>query len=152
MIDGVVLKELVTHADERGYFRELIRVTDSFFSEGFAQSSHAMMYPGITKAWHIHDKQVDWMYVATGLLRVALHDKRPDSPTSGETMEFLMGENQPAYVLRVPPGVAHGWKCLAGPAHLFYTMSSVYDPDDEGRIPHDDPEIGYDWTRDIPIT
>jgi len=30
-IDGVVLKELVTHADERGFFREVLRKTDDFF-------------------------------------------------------------------------------------------------------------------------
>jgi len=27
--------------------------------------------------------------------------------------------------------------------------SSVYDPEDEGRIPHDDPTIGYDWTAPV---
>ena len=32
-----------------------------------------------------------------------------------------------------------------GVTHLFYVTSSVYNPADEGRIPHDDPEIGYDW-------
>jgi dTDP-4-dehydrorhamnose 3,5-epimerase-like enzyme len=31
LIDGVEIKELVTHPDERGFFREMIRVTDSFF-------------------------------------------------------------------------------------------------------------------------
>jgi dTDP-4-dehydrorhamnose 3,5-epimerase len=34
-----------------------------------------------------------------------------------------------------------------GPAHLFYITSRVYDPDDEGRIAHDDPRIGYDWAK-----
>jgi dTDP-4-dehydrorhamnose 3,5-epimerase len=37
------------------------------------------------------------------------------------------------------------------PAHLFYVTSTTYDPDEEGRIPHDDPEIGYDWLRRPPI-
>ena len=76
MIDGVVFKELATHADERGYFRELIRVTDDFFGEGFGQLSHAVVYTGVAKAWHIHKIQIDWWYVATGTLRVALHDTR----------------------------------------------------------------------------
>ena len=34
-IEGVVVRELVTHSDERGFFREIIRVTDEFFKEGF---------------------------------------------------------------------------------------------------------------------
>lgn len=147
MIEGTVLEDLVTHTDERGFFREIIRVTDEFFAEGFGQWSHSLMYPGVIKAWHIHKKQIDWWYVCNGLLKVALHDTRPDSPSYRETMEFLMGDDQPARLVRIPPGVAHGCKCLSGPANLLYVTSSVYDPDDEGRIAHDDPEIGYDWLK-----
>lgn len=151
MIDGVVLKELITHTDERGFFREIIRVTDDFFKEGFGQWSHSLMYPGVVKAWHIHQKQVDWWYVCNGVLKVVLHDTRPDSSTYRRTVEFLMGDNQPVQVLRVPPGVAHGCKCVSGPASLFYITSKVYDPADEGRIPHDDLSIGYDWLKGLSI-
>lgn len=152
MIAGVVVKELVTYPDERGYFREIIRVTDDFFAEGFGQWSHSMMYQGVAKAWHVHSRQIDWWYVAGGVLKVALHDTRPDSPTYRQTVELLMGDNQAAKALRIPPGVAHGCKCLSGPAHLFYITSLVYDPADEGRIAHSDPEIGYDWTALPAIT
>ncbi len=152
MIKGVMIKELVTNRDERGFFREIIRVTDDFFGEGFGQWSHSLMYPGVVKAWHVHKIQVDWWYVATGVLKVALHDTRKDSPTCRETMELMMGENQTACVARIPPGVAHGCKVVSGPANLFYVTSKVYDPSDEGRIPYDDPAIGYDWLRLPPIT
>ena len=80
-IDGVTVQQLARHADDRGYFEELIRVTDSFFSEGFGQLSHSKMFPGVVKAWHIHKTQIDWWYVASGRLRVALHDLREGSPT-----------------------------------------------------------------------
>lgn len=147
MIAGVDIKDLVTHPDERGFFRELIRKEDDFFAEGFGQWSHSMMYQGVAKAWHIHREQIDWWYVAGGVLKAVLHDMRPNSPTYRETMEIFMGEHQPARIVRIPPGVAHGCKCISGPAHLFYVTSLVYDPADEGRIPHDDPDIGYDWAR-----
>ncbi len=147
MIEGVVLKDLVTYPDERGYFREIIRVNDDFFKEGFGQWAHSMMYAGVSKAWHIHKVQIDWWYVASGVLKVALHDTRKDSPTYRETMEFFLGDHQPAKVLRVPTGVAHGCKAIHGPVHLFYITSKIYNPEDEGRIPHDDPEIGYDWLK-----
>lgn len=151
MIDGVVIQELITHPDGRGFFREVIRVSDPFFSEGFAQWSHSLMYTGVAKAWHIHRQQVDWWYIAAGVVKVALHDARPGSPTYRETQEFMMGEHQPARVVRIPPGVAHGVKCLQGPAHLLYVTSRTYDPGDEGRIPFDDPTIGYDWEAGPPI-
>src|SRR5204863_42582 len=87
-IEGVVLKELVTHEDERGFFREIIRETDDFFDH-FGQWSHSLMYPGTAKAWHIHKQQADWWYVI-GALKVALYDTRDGSATKGALMEFLM--------------------------------------------------------------
>ena len=145
MIDGIVIKELTTYPDERGFFREIIRVTDDFFVEGFGQFSHSLMYPGVAKAWHIHKTQIDWWYVPVGNIKVGLADRRKDSPTFGETQTVFMGENYGAKVMKIPPGVAHGCKVLGNVAHLFYITSNTYDPDEEGRIAHDDPEIGYDW-------
>ncbi len=151
-IEGVVIKGLVTHPDERGYFRELIRDTDPFFTEGFAQLSHSLMHPGVSKAWHIHKAQIDWWYVPVGVLKVALYDTRPDSPTKGVLQELFMGEEHGYSILRIPPGVAHGCKAIGGTAHLLYVTSNSYNPDDEGRISHDDPEIGYDWLAGPLIT
>lgn len=150
-IQGVISKLLVVHTDERGFFTELIRASDEFFKEGFGQWSHSLMYPGVIKAWHFHRKQVDWWYVCSGVLKVALHDLRHDSPTKGVTEEIVMGEHREPRVLKIPPGVAHGCRCLSGPAHLFYVTSNTYNPEDEGRILHDDPEIGYDWLAGPPI-
>ena len=151
MIEGVEIKELRTHPDERGFFREVIRVTDGFFGEGFAQLSHSYMFPGVAKAWHVHKTQVDWWYVPVGALKLALYDTREDSPTHGRRQEIYLGEQYPAQVVKIPPGVAHGCRALA-PTHLLYVTSHTYDPTEEGRIPHDDPSIGYDWTAGPPIT
>ena len=67
-------------------------------------------------------------------------------------MELYMGDNYPAIVLRIPPGVAHGYKVLSAEAHMLYIPSRTYNPEDEGRIPHDDPDIGYDWLAGHKIT
>jgi dTDP-4-dehydrorhamnose 3,5-epimerase len=142
-IAGVELKELVTHADERGFFREVIRADDPFF-ERFGQWSHSLMYPGTGKAWHVHSRQIDWWY-CVGSLKVALHDLREGSASRGRTLTLLMGDRYGAACLKIPPGVAHGCRALEL-THLLYLTSNVYDPGDEGRLPHDDPSIGYDWT------
>jgi dTDP-4-dehydrorhamnose 3,5-epimerase len=151
-IEGVVEQRLVRHPDERGYFEELIRVSDPWFGEGFGQLSHSLMYPGVIKAWHIHPTQIDWWYVAGGRLLVALHDLRPESATHGVTQELHLGDDLPPTVVKIPPGVAHGCRALGlTPAHLFYVTSRTYDPAEEGRMAHDDPTIGYDWLRQPPI-
>ena len=146
MIEGVQIKELVTHADERGFFREVIRSTDPFFAAGFGQLSHSLVLPGVLKAWHAHKRQAQWTYLAAGELDVVLHDTRPDSPTFRKTVELLLGDRHAARAYVMPPGVAHGYRCVNGPAHVIYVTSGTYDPDDEVRIAHDDPAIGIDWT------
>lgn len=152
MIDGIVFKELATHYDERGFFREIIRVNDDFFGEGFGQWSHSLMFDGVIKAWHYHNLQTDWWYVVSGVLRVGLCDLRSDSPTYKQTMDFLMGDFQPARTLMIPPGVAHGCKTVQGPVNLLYVTSHIYNPDDEIRIPHNAPDIEFDWLRGPAIT
>lgn len=151
-LHGVSIKPLTTYPDQRGFFREVVRATDEFFGEGFGQWSHTKSYQGVIKAWHVHQYQVDWWYVASGRVKVALYDTRPDSPTHGQLQELLMGDDIAPCVLRVPPGVAHGYRVLSAEAHLFYITSRTYDPSDEGRIAHDDPVIGYDWLSGPPIT
>jgi dTDP-4-dehydrorhamnose 3,5-epimerase len=151
MIEGVEIKQLTTHPDERGFFREVIRVSDPFFGEGFAQLSHSFMHAGVAKAWHIHKTQVDWWYVPSGDLKLALYDAREGSPTHGERQEILLGDSYAAQAVRIPPGVAHGCRALA-PTHLLYVTSRTYDPAEEGRIPHDDATIGYNWLAGPPIT
>lgn len=150
-IAGVILKKLVRHSDERGFFLELIRCNDECFAEGFGQLNHTKMYPEVIKAWHIHKNQVDWWYVPAGCLKVGLSDQRPDSVTYGKTITLFMGEDHEPAVLRIPPGVAHGCKAVGGVTHLIYVTSRMYDPTDEGRLSHDDAAIGYDWKSGAPI-
>jgi len=153
MISGVIIKELVRHPDERGFFEEMIRKTDDFFSEGFGQVSHSFMVSGVVKAWHIHKTQVDWWYVVSGVVKAVLYDLRESSKTFKQLNEFILGkEGDPNKILKIPTGVAHGLKVLEGPADLVYVTSSPYSKDEEGRIPYDDLDIGYDWVQGMPIT
>ena len=159
MIKGVEIKQLTTHPDSRGFFREVIRNSDPFFAGAFGQWSHSMMVQGVIKAWHIHKNQYDFWYVAGGLVRAVVAEiKEPklgtieyaDLPIGmhyfiEDYQEYLMGDHQPPIVLKIPPGIAHGCKVLQGPAHLLYVTSKEYDPanPDEGRLPFD--SLPYDW-------
>ncbi len=149
MISGVQVKELVIHPDDRGMFTELVKVTDDFVKEHqFAQISHTLTYPGVIKAFHWHRHQTDYWYCVAGNIRVVLVDLRDDSPTKGEVSELYLGEWS-RQVLKIPPGVAHGYQVLGNtPAQLIYYTTRPYDPanPDEERIPWDDPQIGFDWS------
>lgn len=147
MIEGVEIKELLPHEDERGFFCELIRNSDDLFQDNFGQLSHSMALPGIFKAWHLHKKQTEWMCVLVGDVKLALYDTRKDSKTYNILMEIFMGEQFGRKVVRVPAGVAHGYKIINGPMHIIYVANREYDPKDQLTIPHDEPSIGYDWLK-----
>lgn len=154
-IIGVKFKSLTSHGDQRGFFREIIRETDDFFtssldcSSAFSQWSHSKMAKNTVKAWHFHHLQTDWWYLGLGLAQVVLIDNRDESSTKGQKIEFkLSGESSEGglqAVVKIPPGVLHGCKVLSDCAHLFYITSKVYDPKDEGRIPFNSTQIGYNW-------
>ena len=150
VIAGVEFKALQTFPDERGFFREVVRKTDSFFADGFAQWSHSKMAQNTVKAWHFHHRQTDWWYCPIGLIQTVLFDNRQESPTYRRKMEFLLGDAECSpdalcTVVRIPPGVLHGCKVLHDGSHLFYITSTTYDPEDEGRYPFDDPSIPHQW-------
>jgi dTDP-4-dehydrorhamnose 3,5-epimerase len=79
------------------------------------------------------------------MFQVALADLRPASPTYGAKNTFYVGQLRP-WQLLIPPGVAHGYKVIGtSPAMLVYLTDRLYDPKDEGRIPHNSAGINYDW-------
>ena len=146
-INGVVIKKLITHSDDRGYFREVVR-EDEQLLQHFGQSAVTKTYPGVIKAFHWHNHQDDVWYVVDGMARVVLYDRRPGSATEGVTQVLYAGEDNPVVIL-IPIGVAHGYQVLGNkPMVLFYHVTQAYDPKapDEQRIPFDDPQIGFDWS------
>lgn len=145
LFEGVYIKNLVTHEDERGFFREILRVTDPFFDLSFGQWSHSRMKTGVIKAWHYHKIQTDFWYVSRGILKVGLYDLRQESSTFRQTMSLEMGDETSALLIKIPAMVAHGCKAVHGPVDLLYLMTHTYNPDDEYRMAQDDPEINFKW-------
>ena len=156
LIHGVEFKFLKSFPDDRGFFRELIRKTDAFFGDGFAQWSHSKMGKNTVKAWHFHHRQTDWWYLGIGVIHTALFDLRKESPSFGKKMEFKLGDvdyDQEALsaIVKIPPGVAHGCRVISDTAHLFYITSCTYDPNDEGRYPFNTTEIPHSWGKEAEL-
>ena len=146
MIQGVEIKQLTRHADERGYLMELVRSDDAIFSK-FGQCYVSMNYPGVVRAWHWHKKQDDFFVVVKGMIKVGLFDMREGSPTRGEADEYYLGDNN-NIVLKIPPGVAHGYKTVGTePSLLVNFPSELYNREqpDEYRLPWDTDQIPFNW-------
>ena len=148
MIDGVVIKDIKTHAHDRGNFREILRDDDNLLKK-FGQASMTVTYPGIIKAFHWHKKQDDLWYAVSGNARIVLYDLREDSKTYKQTQEIYAGDNyDPQQLIVIPKGVAHGYQVLGEQDFVlihFTTESYKSDDPDEQRIDFDDKEIGFDW-------
>lgn len=148
LIDGVKARRAKVMPDERGRLGEIFRADDPWF-EKFGQVYFTTTYPGVVKAWHYHKKQTDNFYVIKGTVKVALYDQRKDSPTCGTVNQIYLGEHCPG-LLRIPPGVMHGWMCVGQTeAYIVNIASEVYDYEepDEYRIDPHENDIPYDWTR-----
>jgi dTDP-4-dehydrorhamnose 3,5-epimerase len=148
MIDGVKIKKLKVIPDERGRLMEILRRDDELF-ENFGQAYMTTTYPGVVKAWHKHEKQTDNIACVAGLIKMALYDGRPGSPTFKEINEFYLGVHNPLLV-QVPVGVYHGWMAVSQEEALIINIpTEMYDrehPDEQRLDPHTS-DIPYDWKR-----
>lgn len=148
LIAGVRIEPFQVYPDDRGWFLELARLGRGLvasFPANTTQVSAALSYPGTIKAFHYHLLQTDCWSPVAGMLQVALVDLRPDSASFGVKNTMYVGTMRPWRIL-VPPGVGHGYKVIGSdPAVLVYLTDRFYNKDDEGRIPHNDPRINYDW-------
>ena len=148
LIDGVRCTPIAVWPDDRGYFLEVQRAgkgLNGHFPLETTQISAALNYPGIIKAFHFHRFQTDCWTPAMNMMQVALVDLRAESPTFGQRNTLYVGNLRPWQIL-IPPGIAHGYKVVGtGPSLLIYATDRFYNPADEGRIPHDDPGLNYDW-------
>jgi dTDP-4-dehydrorhamnose 3,5-epimerase len=146
MIDGVMTKQLKVIPDERGRLMECLRADDELFVK-FGQFYMTTTFPGVVKGWHLHDMQLDNIVCVKGMIKLVLFDARDGSPTQGGLDEFFLGEHNPLLV-RVPAGVWHGWRCVGvEEAYIVNAPTEVYryDAPDQRELPHDTPEIPYDW-------
>jgi dTDP-4-dehydrorhamnose 3,5-epimerase len=148
MIDGVQIKPLKIHCDERGFLYEMLRRDDPFFQQ-FGQCYLTAVYPGVVKGWHWHKLQTDHFVCVKGMAKVVLYDRRDGSKTSGEVNEFFMGERNPI-LLVIPAGVLHGMKGIGTETAMIVNIPTHpyrhSEPDEHRVDPHEN-DIPYDWDQ-----
>lgn len=151
MIDGVAIRRLERHVDERGSLTELVRSDWPEF-RAFGQTTLTRNYPGVVRAWHWHERQTDLFVVIAGMMKVVLYDARRTSPSQGRVQELFLGEDA-FLMVSVPPGVYHGYKTIGtAPALILNFPDALYrssDPDEQ-RIPFDSKDVPYDWSAPTP--
>lgn len=145
MIEGVRLIELRRIPDERGMVMHMLRSDAEHFTK-FGEIYFSTAYPGVVKAWHLHDRMTLRYAVPVGTVKVALFDPREASPTRGQVEEIVLGEH--AYrLLIVPPRVWNGFKNVGPQTALVANCADLpHDPTEIHRLDPDDKTIPYRWT------
>ena len=152
-IADVKIIEPKVFGDERGFFLETFH-HDRYqeilgANTSFVQDNHSRSGKNILRGLHFQrtKPQGKLVRVVSGSVFDVAVDIRPDSPTFGqhETV-ILSAENKRQFW--VPPGFAHGFLVLSDFADFEYKCTDYYDPNDEGCISWNDPQLNIDW----PIT
>jgi len=152
MIDGVKIKKLEVHSDDRGLVIEFMRDDDEIF-EKFGQVYMTLVKYGIAKAWHYHKLQDDHFVCVEGKALVALYDMREDSPTYKESQDFVLSAPEiegDHLLIKIPKGVLHGftaYECDQAKIVNTPTQHFNYKEPDELRYKWDDPDIEYKWPK-----
>jgi len=157
-IEGVELLRLQRHVDDRGLFLEIFRrrathpgseaLAAFFDGVQVAQMNYSSVDSDTTvKGLHYHLKQTDvWFCPPGSKMKIVLWDMRRDSATSGRTQVVVSGGGLDLWI-KIPPGVAHGFRALSKPCALFYIVTREFDLEDpdEFRIAWDHPAIRHIW-------
>jgi dTDP-4-dehydrorhamnose 3,5-epimerase len=134
MIKGVIIRNIISNNDGRGFFREIMKVTDAYTNVKFKQISHSKIHKSVKKGWHVHKKQYQWNYLLKGKIQVYLLDLRKKSKTYKEQNKFIVNEKEPL-IYFFPPHVAHGYVALGTDNHIIYGTSGVFSKSEEYKLP-----------------
>lgn len=144
VIEGVEIRPITVHGDERGSLFEIIRSDDAVFRK-FGQAYITKCLPGWVKGWHYHKIQTDYFCVLRGIAKIVLFDRRPSSASAQAVQEVIQRGDSPALLI-IPPGVVHGFEnCCDEEVWILNVPTEPYNRrnPDEFRIPLNDSVIPY---------
>ncbi len=138
-IAGVVLRQAVTHVDDRGELCEVYNPAWGLHEAPLVYVYQSMVRPHKVKGWIVHHLQDDRLFVSLGTLRIVLYDAREGSPTKGSVNEIFLGERNRGMVV-IPRGVYHAVQNVGETdAYFINVPTRAYDHanPDKYRLPLD---------------
>lgn len=142
-IDGVLVRSLPRHEDERGWLSELYRGDE--WDHRVAMCYASWTNPGQARGPHEHVYQSDcFAFLGPGMFRLYLWDTRQASRTHLHRVRLEVGESNPVTVL-IPPGVVHAYKCVSESTGLVVNLpdklyGGVLRKQEVDEIRHEDKE------------
>jgi len=153
--DAVIIEPLV-FGDSRGFFLETFQAQRYLDQAGielpFVQDNHSRSAKGVLRGLHYQKTkpQGKLVRVVRGEVFDVGVDLRRRSPTFGCWQGVWLSEDNHRQ-LWLPPGLAHGFIVTSESADFEYKCSDYYDPEDEGCLIWNDPDVGIEWPLANPL-
>jgi dTDP-4-dehydrorhamnose 3,5-epimerase len=131
-IAGLVFRPARPVPHEDGTLTEIARASWAELNLPIVQVHVTTTLPGRIRAWGLHQRSTDRLFVVSGLVSIVVFDGRLDSPTYGTVNELRLTERNPG-LLVIPPNLYHGWRNLGTSEAAVVNMPSAQydhaDPD-----------------------
>ena len=149
VIQGVQVRPLKKHRDDRGWLMELFRADEIVSHMMPVMSYVSETLPGVTRGPHEHVKQTDYFcFLGPSTFRLMLWDNRPHSKTYWFRQELFVGEENPSAVI-VPEGIVHAYRNVGGkPGWVINCPNRLY-AGEGGKKPID--EVRHESDADTPF-
>jgi len=152
-LQGLLVIEPRCYRDERGFFLESYhekRYKDAGIVEDFVQDNHSRSKKGVLRGMHfqIERPQAQIVTIMKGSVYYACIDIRRNSSTFGQWYGVELNDID-VMQLYMAPGFAGGFCVTSDTADIHYKVSEFYNPENEGGLLHDDPQVGIQWPSHI---
>lgn len=153
-LPGVITIEPRTFEDSRGFFLETwnkARYDSIGISGPFVQDNMSFSHKGVLRGLHFQNPngQDKLVYALQGEVYDVAVDIRIGSPTFGQWAGCtLSAENKRQCY--IPAGFAHGFCVMSDTALIAYKCTDYYNPEAEGSILWNDPDLSIDWPIENP--
>jgi dTDP-4-dehydrorhamnose 3,5-epimerase len=149
-IPGVIEFNLTTFSDDRGFFREVVRISqiETGLGKPFItkQVNHSRSTKNTLRGIHV----APWnkiIYIAHGKAQSVIVDCRKDSPTFGKYQSVILGEDNRSCVF-VPAWCGNSFVVLSEDADYIYLADQEWAPNMEKSVAWNDQTLGIEWKLD----
>ena len=147
LTEGVKIKPIPTHIDERGTVAELFDLRWDWHPAPFVFAYMFTVRPATVKGWGLHKHHEDREVLLKGEMALVLFDPRPKSSTYGQVCKIMLSENNRRLV-SIPKFVWHADHNFNSEDALvinFPTAPYDHSIPDKYRLPITSPLIPYSF-------
>jgi dTDP-4-dehydrorhamnose 3,5-epimerase len=154
-LPGVLIIEPDVFRDDRGFFLETYhegKYRELGLVQPFVQDNHSWSRARTLRGLHFQRRvpQGKLVRVVQGVVMDVAVDVRRGSPTFGKWVAMQLSADNFRQSF-IPPGFAHGFYVVDGPAQVEYKCTAVYDGKLQAGIRWNDPGLAIDWPDASPL-